>query len=175
MSLITKLDNPLTPEYQQFKRAIKRDNFIWGHTGADYTDGSNPAYFSHPFILRPDDGSHYPRSICDHTKDVKRIVEHILAHNRIELQLIYRMNLNMTYAQDGNQQTPIHVDHEFKHQNLLIYLSTHKEGDGGQLIVEDEEYYPTEDDVVMFDGLPHSTILPKKGFRTALVTTFLSK
>ena len=25
----------------------------------------------------------------------------------------------------------------------------------------------------MFDGLPHSTILPKKGFRTALVVTFL--
>ncbi len=170
MSLITKLKNHKTDTYHRFKEMIRTPMFVWGHEGLS-TQGKNPAYFSHPFIIRPD-GVGYSRPVCNHTDFAKNVVSEILGMNGYELNTIHRMNLNMTYAQDGNQRTPIHVDHEFPHQNLLIYFDSHNEGEGGQVIVEDEEYYPKEDDAIVFGGLPHSVILPHKGFRTALVTTF---
>lgn len=174
--MITKLKNPLTPTYLDFKEFIKRDGFAWGHAESNYGEGAHPGFFTHPFILRPfaNDVAKYPKQVCEHTMYAHQVVEEILDFNGITLNCIYRMNLNKTYPQDSlNQQTPIHVDHEFPHSNLLIYFTSHQEGEGGQIIINDEHYFPEEDDVITFPGTPHSTMLPKKGFRTSLVTTYL--
>ena len=173
--MITKLKNPITPTYIDFKNYISRETFEWNHAEASW-EGANPGFFSHPFIIRPFsvDVAKFPKMVCKHTMYAHQVIEEILDFNNITLNCIYRMNLNKTYPLDFlDQQTPVHVDHEFPHSNLLIYFTSHKEGEGGQIIVNDEHYFPEEDDVITFPGTPHSTMLPKKGFRVSMVTTYL--
>ena len=180
--MIKVLKNPITQTYIDFKELITRDNFLWGHAKENYAEGSHPAYFTHPFVLRPyaNEIAPIPKIMCEYTNHAWNVVREILEYNDIHPNLIFRMNLNMTYAQDlKNQYSPVHTDHVFPHENLLIYFTGHKEGEGGQVIVgdgegNDEEYYPEEDDAIIFPGNPHYMKIPKKGFRTALVTTFLS-
>ena len=104
----------------------------------------------------------------DHTPSPYQIVLETLRYNDIELNCIFRMNINLAYPQEGIQTTPSHVDHNFPHNNLLIYFTNA----GGRTIVEDAFHDPQEDDVISFEGKPHYMELPKKDFRIALVTTY---
>ena len=64
--------------------------------------------------------------------------------------------------------TQPHMDHEFPHKNMLIYLTDA----GGSTIVEGEEFAPEEDDVIIFEGM-HWHKLPKKERRVVLVMTYI--
>ena len=72
----------------------------------------------------------------------------------------------MVFPQAGNQQTPVHVDHPFPHDNIIIYFSNE-----GKTILENDEHDPKEDDVIIFPGLPHCQELPKNDMRLVLVAT----
>ena len=61
-----------------------------------------------------------------------------------------------------------HVDHNFPHKNMLIYLTDA----GGSTFVEGEEFAPEEDDVIIFEGI-HWHELPKKERRVVLVMTYI--
>ena len=175
--MIRVLKNPITQSYIDFKELISRDNFLWGHAKENYSTGSHPAYFTHPFILRSfaNEIAPVPKIMCEHTNFAWNVVREIFEYNNIQVNLIYRMNLNMTYAQDlDNQFSPVHTDHVYPHENLLIYFTGHNEGEGGQVIVNDEAYYTKEDDVITFPGTPHYMKIPENGFRTALVVTYLA-
>mgnify|MGYP003126237104 CR=1 FL=1 len=174
--MIRVLENPLTKNYLDFKDFITSPGFLWSHAKQNYSAGSHPAYFTHPFIVRACENEVAPVPIimCEHTQFVFAVVDEILKYNDRDINLVYRMNLNMTYAQDvENPYSPVHTDHVYPHENLLIYFTGHKQGEGGQIIVGDEEYYPKEDDVIIFPGTPHYMKIPNKGFRVALVMTYL--
>ena len=72
--------------------------------------------------------------------------------------------------------SPLHVDHNFPHKNMLVYLT---DPQGGSTIVEDEdtnrkEYLAKEDNVLLFDGQSaHCARPPSKDVRIVLVFTFL--
>ena len=80
------------------------------------------------------------------------------------------MNANAVYPTEKNLPSPVHVDHEFPHKNLLIYLT---DPQGGTTIVEGKEYLAKEYDVILFDGKPHCARPPSKDIRIVLVFTFL--
>ena len=75
----------------------------------------------------------------------------------------------MVFPQAGNQQTPVHVDHPFPHDNIIIYFSNE-----GKTILENDDHDPEEDDVIIFPGLPHCQELPKNDMRLVLVATCLT-
>ena len=132
-SNIIQLKNPRTELYNEFKHIIKGIDFNWNYIPRT-DEASTPAMLSHAFIKRPNE-LRYPTVHCDGANFAHDVLQEILYHNGITLNCIYRMNLNKTYPQDSlNQQTPIHVDHEFPHSNLLIYFTSHQEGEGGQII-----------------------------------------
>ena len=167
MSDIIQLNNPLTSRYNEFKRIIKRNDFNWNYYPR--TDKkSTPAMLSHAFIKRPEQ-IRYPTVQCDGANFAHDVVQEILTHNDIILQCIYRLNLNMVFPQAGNQQTPVHVDHPFPHDNIIIYFSNE-----GKTILENDEHDPKEDDVIIFPGLPHCQELPKSDMRLVLVATCLT-
>ena len=64
-----------------------------------------------------------------------------------------------------------HVDHDFPHKNLLIYLTDA----GGKTIVGNESHDPKEDDIIMFPGLMHCIETSHTKDRVVLVVTFGTK
>ena len=171
----TQLNNPRTSRYNEFKRIIRRDDFNWNYYPRSDRQ-SNPAMLSHCFIKRPSEPwvneetpVKYPTVQCDGANFAHDVVQEILNHNDIRLDCIYRLNLNMVYPQAGNQRTPVHVDHSFPHDNIIIYFSNE-----GKTILENDEHDPKEDDVIIFPGLPHCQELPKSDMRLVLVATCLT-
>jgi len=164
MNDIIQLKNPRTSTYNEFKRAIKRIDFNWNYYPRS-DEKANPGMLSHTFIKRPEQIK-YPTVQCDGAKFAHDVVEEILNHNDIILDCIYRLNLNMVFPQAGNQQTPVHVDHPFPHDNILIYFSNE-----GKTILDNDEHDPKEDDVIIFPGVPHCHELPKNDMRIVLVAT----
>ena len=164
MNDIIQLKNPLTPTYRKFKSVIQRIDFNWNYYPRS-DEKANPGMLSHTFIKRPEQIK-YPTVQCDGAKFAHDVVEEILNHNDIILDCIYRLNLNMVFPQAGNQQTPVHVDHPFPHDNILIYFSNE-----GKTILENDEHDPKEDDVIIFPGVPHCHELPKNDMRIVLVAT----
>ena len=167
MNDIIQLNNPRTPTYNEFKRIIRSIDFNWNYIPR--TDhASTPAMLSHAFIERPNE-LRYPTVHCDGANFAHDVVQEILNYNDIILHCIYRLNLNMVFPQAGNQQTPVHVDHPFPHDNIIIYFSNE-----GKTILENDEHDPEEDDVIIFPGLPHCQELPKNDMRLVLVATCLT-
>ena len=76
-----------------------------------------------------------------------------------------RSSANCNHAEGGIQLSEPHVDHDFPHWNMIVYL----EGDGSTF-VEGEEYVPKEDDIILFKG-EHYMQRPSKGRRVILVST----
>ena len=119
-SNIIQLKNPRTSTYNEFKHIIRSDTFNWNYYPRT-DERQTPAMLSHCFIKRPSE-IRYPTVHCDGANFAHDVVQEILNHNGITLNCIYRMNLNMVYPQAGNQRTPVHVDHSFPHDNIIIYF-----------------------------------------------------
>ena len=77
-----------------------------------------------------------------------------------------RSNANCVHPDEGsNLFSQSHTDHNFHHYNLLVYLC----GDG-ETIIENETYFPKENDVILFTG-KHYMKRPSKGRRIILIST----
>ena len=169
MSDIIQLKNPQTNMYCEFKKAISKSDFTWHHHPSS-VGGKNPGMFSHTFLRRPEPTNTFPMVACSGGVNFAQdVIKEILYHNDITVNSFYRINVNMVYPQSGNQQTLVHVDHPWPHNNILIYFSNE-----GKTILENDEHDPKEDDVIIFPGLPHCHELPKNGMRMVLVATYLS-
>ena len=167
MNDIIQLNNPRTSTYNEFKRIIKSNEFNWNYYPRT-DERQTPAMLSHAFIKRPSEIK-FPTVLCDGATFAHDVVQEILNYNDIILHCIYRLNLNMVFPQAGNQQTPVHVDHPFPHDNIIIYFSNE-----GKTILENDEHDPKEDDVIIFPGLPHCQELPKNDMRLVLIATCLT-
>ena len=172
--MITILENPLGEKYQAFKSTVLSSDFpVYANTlGIGDASGREDTYYSHTFIRRPEDLG-YTTAHSGQTCMAMGMIDEILSHNNIEYHMIYRLNLNLNhhYQRFWYQW---HIDHEFPHTNLVIYLNEFEEG-----MIEvkgSDPYKPKENDVVMFDGLEHRWgPTPVGQMRAAVVCTFMRK
>ena len=173
MSLIEKLHNPKTRNYIDLKNIIFDSNFPWFIGNAQPGDAKNVlSYFSHTFLQRTDGGNQlYPETCSNHTPLVGNVFKEIFYANNIDAFCIYRMNVNLLPPIFPVQRTKEHVDHEFPHSNILIYLTNA----GGRTIVGNEAHDPKEDDIIMFPGCMHCVETSHNKDRVALVVTFGTK
>ena len=175
MSDIIQLKNPRTELYNQFKSQVKRNDFNWNYYPRTDVYGT-PSMLSHSFLGRPKPDVKYPHVLCEGIKYAYDVCEEILNYNDITVNCYYRINLNMVLPQEGNRQTPVHVDHwdddkkqqQFPHWNMLVYFSNE-----GKTILENEEHDPEEDDVIIFPGVLHCHEVPENNVRTVLVATYI--
>lgn len=185
---IIVLENPKTDLYKQIKELIMGENLLWHHskittsnpvdklhepkTNEEY---SNAPFFAHCIIERPNPKSQYPKNTSYITEQAINCVNEIFDYNQIKLSNIFRMNINMTYYTKSSLYTMPHIDHDFPHNNMLIYFN---EVSGGEVkVYKNDKWHihkPKEDDVILFSGLHcHRTPQKPEEFRTALVTTFI--
>ena len=171
--MIKVLENPKTIKFLSMKEYILSENFewYWNEKSTVDGDGENVSFYSHPFLTRPEAfgfGGKYPKISCNNTESASTIIQEILEHNNIPINTFLRINANCVHPYSEVLKSVPHYDHEFPHKNILIYLSS----SGGSTFVDDEEYSPQEDDVIVFEGLHyHETPLNKR--RVVLVATFI--
>ena len=166
---LKKLHNPKTCNYIDLKNIIFGSNFPWYRGNAQK---DTPPYFSHTFLQRTDCGDQlYPETCSNHTPLVGNVLKEIFYANNIDAFCLYRMNLNLLPPIFPVQRTNEHIDHEFPHSNILIYLTNA----GGITIVGNEVHDPKEDDIIMFPGCMHCVETSHTKDRVVLVVTFGAK
>lgn len=174
--MLKVLQNPKTQKYLEFKNYILHsDHFPWYYklratpninVEKGYIDVD---YFTHTFLNRPEKKG-YPISYSDFTEIVVEICKEIMDFNNISLVTLLRLNANFLNPFFKTLNTLPHFDHDYKHKNMLIYLT----GSGGNTIVEGEVHEPQEDDVIIFQG-KHYAQTPISERRVVLVGTFIDR
>ena len=178
--MLKKLYNPKSAEYLDFKKYCRSEQITWTYSERhcemleynlpDWDENCNNwGFFCHAFLIGPNERYLYSVPVgTGGTTDAHDIVRGILEFNKIKVNRIYRIAVNMTMPIDGEGHSLPHTDHPFPHKNLLIYLTDPEEGN---TICEGERFTGKEDDVIMFEG-KHYNYPPKKGKRMVLVATF---
>ena len=165
--MINKLKTPFTGKYYELKKLVLSDTFPWYYSSNGIDDFS---FYSHVFLERPDHvpvGKRYPRVSSQYIDLFDEVLEEIFNFNNIPVNCIYRMNANAVEPPFWGTTSKWHIDHEFPHTNMLIYLTDA----GGITRVEDEEHDPIEDDIIIFQG-KHCHVLPDDKRRVVLVVTY---
>ena len=121
-------------------------------------------FYSHTFLTRPE-GS-YSKVFSEYLDPVCLVVDEILSFNNIRYKFFLRSNAHCVHADNDIQLSEPHVDHEFPHINVILYLTN----TGGKTYCEEEFHDPKEDDVLLFTG-EHWMERPKLGRRVILINT----
>ena len=166
----------MTDNYFELKSLVLGQDFPWFHVShalvGRYSQGqtnvNNFSFFSHVFLDRPEFKKYsVPKS--PHIELFSHVLEQIFECNNLSASLVYRMNANAVDPQPlAPSHTISHVDHDFPHMNMLIYLTDA----GGETVANVAEYHePIEDDIVIFSGY-HYHKLPETHRRVVLVATY---
>lgn len=180
--MINVLENPKTDLYLQVKSKLLSTDFPWFWNynsinkedyekgGAILDSGYNNPYYSHTFLERPEiTSSRVCFPVSEASERVSECIAEILDHNKIQVNVFLRICANSVHPTKKVVDTVSHVDHNFEHNNVIIYLTDA----GGATIVENQTHDPKEDDVITFGGKFHHFQTPKKERRVVLVATFI--
>ena len=177
---IKSIENPKTQLYTEFKSFVLSKSFSWyWYQESMPFDSPNDEYhnvpfLSHLFMERPESTeSKFPKVNCDYVPTLSKLFLEILKHNNIDVRCFLRMNANCVLSSDRVLNTIPHVDHNYPHKNIVIYLTD----SGGNIVVNNEIHDPKEDDVIVFDGQEHYVQTPKPSKfstrRIVLLATFI--
>ena len=174
--MIQELKNPLTDDYKKFKKIVLSPEFHWNNIPktTEQSEKNDLNLFTHVLISRPEKQYFYPMPVSTYTDMAAFIVSQILDYNNVTPSCYYRMCVNYVTSKTGISEK--HVDHNFSHKNLLIYLNKFSDG---ETIVYDKNnkkfvYQPKENSVIIFDGKnKHCHKSSSDGKRIVLVATFV--
>ena len=182
--MITYLKNPITENYKELKKSVFSDRISWHYNATTTTNNPNSKkqdmeFFSHMLLGRPqheNDRIAVPYVSSAYFEKCYYILKEILDFNNIPFDVVYRMNLNFTLHSSVKESTP-HHDLKFPHKNIIIYLSSFKNGRTIVLDKNNKKMYSEakEDNIIMFDGeLAHYHESPDKDDkRIVMVANFL--
>ncbi len=172
---ITQLKNPKTDQYNQLKNYIFSNNFPWFYNQTNLIDDHikdktspyilikngkqyhNVPYFTHAVLVRPFENKKYSTVNSNNISQFSKVLNEIFNYNDIELNCLFRVNVNLVTPKNEVRIIPPHCDHPWPHKNMIIYLTDA----GGKTFVETghntdfyEYYDPKEDDIATFSGYP---------------------
>ena len=191
---IVKLNNPKTKLYTEIKNNILKGSIDWcylNETTSEFDKSTRESYnfilkkynqegkilfntpmYNHIFLARSNNNQLYTKVFSPYIDSINQMYCEILNTN---INIIKSFNMMCRCAanavepsQKENIITVPHIDHDFPHKNMLIYLTD----SGGSTFVEGEEFVPEEDDVIMFEGM-HWHELPREERRVVLVMTYV--
>ena len=161
--MIRVLENPITPNYLEFKGLVLSSKFPW-----IYTNSTKMPFYSHVFLDRPENAK-FSNPQSELLGLNLKVLDEIIQHNNLfDKYFFLRSNANCVHADTGEQFSEPHIDHRFPHFNLLVYLTN--EADGGETIVDDEKFFPKANNVILFTG-KHYMKRPSMGRRVVLIST----
>ena len=178
-SKITNFKNALTIDELQFvENIILGNSFPWFYQERSIPKNkrfSNQSYpfFSHNLMLRAESKGNQPGIV---NSEYFNLFHDIFKRNCESHQYLLRMSLNLTLHSDS-VHGDIHVDHDFDHKNMIIYLNKFS---NGSTFLFDEEFNQTDEiksdynTGCIFPGLLHSQGFCKVNeSRLILIATFV--
>ena len=175
--MIREVINPKTTDYLKFKNEILSSSFPWFWTSDSVQDeNDNPhensiPVFTHTLVKRPldpPDYNLYPKLSSSYAGISNTVLQQIFLYNKIPLECVFRIGVNLTMPMVESKKTLPHVDHDFPHKNLLIYFND----SDGDTVCGESNFSPKEDAIIIFEG-EHYHYLPSKLRRVVLVCTFM--
>ena len=91
-----------------------------------------------------------------------------------KIKNIFRCAINTTFFNGKVDRVPAHVDHNYKHRQLLLYL----DDSSGETVILDKKnkpykiVRPEKFKAVSFDSVPHYHYFPINSVRRVVVYTF---
>jgi len=178
VSVISKLRNPLRESYQTFKELVNGQEFPWYYyehsVEGKNDDFDNLPFYGHTILARPGYGDAlYSTPMSPYIELANLVLSDIFEYNNIDVNVVHRINVNCTHWSSDLPSVP-HVDHDFPHKNLVVYLSGFDFGEtclwkDGKCV---SRYIPVEDGIITFEGL-HNIEQPRVGCRRiVLVATY---
>ena len=156
-----------TEAYRLLKSEVLGSQFPW-YWREPHKQAGFPLH-CHTLIERPEAGLRVPKMSSPFAELAHDVVLETCEANGVLVNSILRMAVNATERRSGYKTTSeTHVDHEFDHRNLLIYLT---DADGATVVGE-RRHEPEVDTAIFFTG-SHYHELPTTGRRIVLVTTYI--
>ncbi len=145
------------------------------HTIHDPPD--NNAYMGHDILKRPEERLQGENFNSDYGKQFINMLREFVNASNISITDIFRISVNITFAGLTNE-CPIHIDHPYAHNQLIIYLNDCDAQSNTIVLSEDKSKIlhtiePKKFMGACFSSAPHYMIFPKKGSRAVAVFTFI--
>ena len=106
---------------------------------------------------------------------IVKILYDFCKKNKIKINKILRCGINVTFN-NGLEKCAIHNDHDYPHNQLIVYLNDVGDKNSKTVILDNEkkiEIVPKLYKGVMFDNKPHYHYFPKNKHRVVAVFTFI--
>jgi len=164
------------------KSLIETD--ILGRTFPFYYSSSalpedNIGYMSHIVLKRPEKRNTNDNGInSDYYEFFKSILLTFCEKHKISINEILRINVNLTFP-IGIKSGGVHIDHDFEHKQLILYLTNNSEScthildDDKKTIIK--SVIPEKYKAVCFGTKYHYADMPKNKIRIVVVYTFTEK
>jgi len=168
----------LTKEQKEYS-----DNIITGgvipyfHNSSSVHGVDNYSFLTHVVIKRRHERTTPNEINSPQWEFMKSLLDSFCSNNDIQYNEVLRCAINYTYN-NGAEHSPIHVDKEDEHKQLLIYLNDPQDKESHTVILDDDKrtelkrIVPEKFKGVCFDAKPHYAIYPKVGHRILVVFTF---
>jgi|TARA_R110000803_G_scaffold129715_1_gene196926 hypothetical protein len=177
--MIKKHKNILSlKDLKKFEEQVSENtNFSWylKHSSVDNypskTTFDSFLFFNHEVLIRPEhrNGTNGVNSFL--YPFMEEIFSKFMNQIKVKYKECFRININLTFN-NGHTQCPLHVDHKYKHKQLLIYLNKNVDP-LSCTVIKDKKYKPEYNTGILFDNVPHYHIVPKEGHRIVVVYTFI--
>jgi hypothetical protein len=110
-------------------------------------------------------------------EQTKNILDNFLNSIKVKKYFFTRISYNLT-INNGHERCPTHMDHDYKHNQIIIYLNDCIDKNSKTVILDDnkkiiKEISPEKNKGICFGSNPHYHFFPTKGVRIVLVATFI--
>jgi hypothetical protein len=105
------------------------------------------------------------------------ILNNFLNSKKLKKNFFTRIAYNLTFN-NGIEQCAAHTDHDYNHNQIIIYLNDCLDKQSKTVILNEKEeiikeIYPEKYKGICFGSNPHYHFFPTKGMRVVLVATFI--
>ena len=133
--------------------------------------------FSSHAVKAGDRGYHFTNDILDRKgkRDksynfFKSLLTSIVKKHNLKIKKIHRMAVNITFNNGFIKEVPLHLDHEFPHKQVILYLN---DSTGTTDIpFYNKSITPKKNTAIIFDDKYHKHYFPDYGVRVVCVFTF---
>jgi len=139
--------------------------------GESVVDDETP-FLNHVVLARPEMKDFTEKH--EHHDIFVKMLDEFCDKNNISYSEVLRICVNFTFCNGVRDISPVHVDHEFEHSQLIVYLNQPMDRQSFTVILNKDEtkIAPKKYRGVSFGKIEHYHYYPKIGGRYVLVFTF---
>jgi hypothetical protein len=153
---------------------ILKTNFPFYYQNGSVVEDNNEEVLVHIVLRRPESRKENEEFNSSSYNFFVDILNTFCKKQKIKINEILRINVNLTFN-NGLKKCPTHLDHDYPHKQLLVYLNEVKDKNSYTVLINKNKKIkikPVKYKGVCFDNVLHYHYFPKFGSRIVAVFTF---